>query len=132
MYDSKSVSGFISKFLSHSNQNVQGFLHKGCGIQEIERCLIEVFAGKRNISSNINENLHHGKQSSQGERIDYKKLCALSNRQEEVWNLLADEKTEQKIADTLYIGITTVKSHKKRLEKFWNYWSGEIDLFSNQ
>ncbi len=117
MYASSRVSEYLSKFLSPSNQNVQGFLHKGCGIQEIERCMIEVFAGRRYISSNINENLHFGEKSNQGDKLDYEKLNSLSNRQKDVWNLLAEGKTEQEIADTLFIGITTVKSHKKTIRE---------------
>ena len=49
-----------------------------------------------------------------------KKNINLTNREQEILNLIADGKTSQEIADTLFISIFTVNTHRQNLLKKFN------------
>jgi DNA-binding NarL/FixJ family response regulator len=64
----------------------------------ITRRLIEQFAGRRALSS-----------------AEAKKLATLSPRETEVFSLLASGKSNREIANQLFLGETTVKTHVTRI-----------------
>jgi DNA-binding NarL/FixJ family response regulator len=37
MYASKRIPDYLSKFMDSSNQTIRGFIHTGCGVEELER-----------------------------------------------------------------------------------------------
>ena len=57
LYASKSFPNYLNKFLDGSNHRICGFIHKGCGVEELEKCLKEVFAGRKFLSSCIGDYL---------------------------------------------------------------------------
>jgi DNA-binding NarL/FixJ family response regulator len=116
MYASKRISDCLSKFLDSSNQTIRGFIHKGCGIEEIERCMIDVFSGRKYLSPSVSNYMEEVENEKSNFIIDAKKLALLSKRKREVWNLLTEGKTESEIGDKLFIGIATVKTYKKEIK----------------
>jgi DNA-binding NarL/FixJ family response regulator len=116
MYASRKISDYLSKFLDSSNQTIRGFIHKGCGIQEIEHCMVEVFSGRKYISSCVSNYLNEMESEKSIFAIDYSKLASLSKREKDVWNLLTEGKTESEIGEKLFIGLATVKTYKKGIK----------------
>lgn len=116
MYASKRISDCLSKFLDSSNQTIRGFIHKGCGIQEIEHCMVEVFSGRKYISSCVSNYLNDMESEKSIFTIDSSKLASLSKREKDVWDLLTEGKTESEIGEKLFIGLATVKTYKKGIK----------------
>ena len=116
MYASKKISDCLSKFLERSNQTIRGFIHKGCGIEEIENFLVEVFSGRKYVSSCVSNCLNEVENKKNDFIIDAKKMAKLSVREKEVWNLLTEGKTESEIGEKLFIGLATVKTYKKGIK----------------
>lgn len=117
MYASKRVPEYLHKYLDSSNRVIQGFIHKGCGIGELERCFIEVFAGKKYLSNCISDYMNCSEQQSSHRVVKLDKLALLTERERDVWNTMSTGKTERQIGECLCIGIATVKTYKKRIKE---------------
>ena len=116
LYASKRFPDYLTKFLDGSNQKIRGFIHKGCGVEELERCLIEVIAGRKYLSNCIGEYLNQIDSKATHKDINLKLFSSLGNREKQVWQFLTEGKTEKEIAEKMSIGIATVKTYKKRIK----------------
>ncbi len=117
IYASKSVPEYLNYFLHGLNENVKGFIHRGCGVAELERCLIEVFAGRTYLSTNINLYLNNFEGETVEKQKMKKKLNSLSFREIEIFYSISSGKTEKLIADELNLGVNTVKTYKRRISE---------------
>jgi DNA-binding NarL/FixJ family response regulator len=116
IYASKSIPIYLNEFLDGSNQIIRGFIHKGCGIDELDKCFREVFSGKKYMSTNINVYLNKMEQEISKHIVSHEKLLSLAHREKDVWDLMTQGKTEREIGEALFIGIATVKTYKKRIK----------------
>jgi DNA-binding NarL/FixJ family response regulator len=116
IYASKRCSDYLQKYLDGSKHNIQGFIHKGCGVGELERCLRNVFEGRKYLSDNVSNYMNETEKQAIKGSFSEEKLSALANREMDVWNLLTQGRTEKEIGDYLNIGIATVKTYKKRIK----------------
>lgn len=117
LYASKRFPDYLTKFLDGSNHRIRGFIHKGCGVEELERCLIEVFAGRKYLSNCIGEYLNETDSKVSQNDIDVELYSQLGNREREVWQYLTKGKTEREIGLEMSVSIATVKTHKKRIKE---------------
>lgn len=115
IYASKREPEYLNYFLNSLNDNVKGFIHRGCGITELERCLIEVFAGRTYLSTNINSYLNNFENDTIEKQKLKKQLKSLTLREVEIFYHISSGKTEKLIANELNLGINTVKTYKRRI-----------------
>jgi DNA-binding NarL/FixJ family response regulator len=116
LYASKRFPDYLTKFLDVSNLRVRGFIHKGCGVEELERCLKEVFAGKKYLSNSIGDYLNEMDCKSTHNDVNVELFSQLGNREREVWQNLTQGKTERETAGNMNVSISTVKTYKKRIK----------------
>jgi DNA-binding NarL/FixJ family response regulator len=116
LYASKKIPAYLTKFLDGSNHRICGFIHKGCGVEELERCLIEVFAGRKYLSNCIGEYLNETDIKETYNDINEGLFSQLGNREKEVWQYLTKGKTEKETATRMNVSISTVKTYKKRIK----------------
>ena len=121
VYASKMIPDYLHKFLSGSNNAIKGFIHKGCGVMELENCLKEVFLGKKYLSGCINNYLSEIDSNETDYVVNSENITLLANREREVWNLMTQGKTERQMSDFLCIGVATVKTYKKRIKDKLNF-----------
>lgn len=121
IYASKRMPDYLQKYLDGSKHNIHGFIHKGCGIEELEKCLREVFEGKKYLSDCVSNYMNETEKLEDRNAISQEKLSVLANREMDVWNLLTQGRTEREIGAYLSIGIATVKTYKKRIKEKLNF-----------
>jgi DNA-binding NarL/FixJ family response regulator len=138
MYASKRIPDYLSKSMDSSNQTIRGFIHIGCGVEELERCMIEVFAGKKYMSGCVSEYLNEMEELPIEEKQIKAELEKLSQRQKTVLLLIAKGKTETEIADKLSVGVNTVRTYKTRITENLNlvnkkeklaYWASSMRAY---
>jgi DNA-binding NarL/FixJ family response regulator len=117
MYVSKKKPDYLPKFMDSTNRVIRGFIHKGCGIQELERCFIEVFAGRKYLSNSIGDYLNEIDSQIAKNKVPDNFMDFLAKREKEVWQHLTQGKTEREMADKMNIGISTIKTYKKRIKE---------------
>lgn len=120
MYASKRIPQYLQKYLENTTRIIYGFIHKGCGVDELEKCFSEVFAGKKYLSNCICNYLEDTDSLDiMNNVVNWDKLALLAKREKDVWKLMTQGKTEKEISSLLFIGTATVKTYKKRIkEKF--------------
>jgi DNA-binding NarL/FixJ family response regulator len=120
IYASKRTPQYLQKYLENTTRIIYGFIHKGCGVDELEKCFSEVFAGKKYLSSCICNYLKDTDSLDiMSNVVNWEKLALLAKREKDVWQLMTQGKTEREIGNLLFIGVATVKTYKKRIkEKF--------------
>ncbi len=115
IYASQFKSEYIHVFLDSANPHVIGFIHKGCGIQELENCFKEVFSGRMYVSTCLEKYVkgikHHQKKQNQRYNLDL-----LTPREREVWDCLAQGMSERQTSEQLFISEGTVKTYKQRIK----------------
>jgi len=91
-----------------------GYLHKNAGQQEIIDAIIDVMNGKKFLSQEVADLLFQT-----GEKDTLKTTNApfpkLSKREEQILQLIVNEKTTQEIAESLFIGFGTVETHRRNI-----------------
>ena len=117
VYASKLMPDYLPKFLDSSNNAIRGFIHKGCGVAELENCLREVFSGKKYMSSCISEYLNEIEEVPQEEKNIKVMMDKLSNKEREIFVLIAKGVSESEIANKLYVGVNTIRTHKYRISE---------------
>lgn len=94
-----------------------GYLPKNTTKIELQNAIHEVMKGKEYFSESIsNIILKSYIRKAQSENLpEEKDLSILSQREQEVLKLFSDGKSNQEIADILFISIRTVESHKNHI-----------------
>jgi DNA-binding NarL/FixJ family response regulator len=115
MYASKRIPDYLSKFMDGSNQTIRGFIHTGCGVEELERCMIDVFAGKKYMSGCVSGYLNEMEELPMEEKQAKDELQKLSKKEKDVLVLIAKGITETKIANKLGVGVNTIRTYKYRI-----------------
>ncbi len=115
IYASKKDPDYLRDFLLHSQQNIKGFIHKGCGLKELEICLQEVLAGRTYLSTRINEYLNSTEIDSSETKKIKDKLACLTAKEKQVLMWLSKGLTEKEVAAAMHISINTVKTYKQRI-----------------
>lgn len=121
IYASRHNSEYLKKYLDPSNKNIIAFIHTGCGVEEFEHCLVEVFGGRKYLSSCVSDYLSRVDTPGTNNIANSENVSLLANREREVWDLMTQGKTERQIGDFLCIGIATVKTYKKRIKDKLNF-----------
>jgi len=93
------------------NAGAKGFVLKNSGIQDVETAIQTVISGNNYFSQEILNRLIN----SIGEKSKTKESNELSEREEEVLFHICKGKSNQEIADTLYLSKRTVDKHRENL-----------------
>lgn len=91
-----------------------GYLHKNAGHEEIKDAIQSVLSGKKFLSEEISDSLLNLNQNEYKARPD-SPFPKLSRREEEILELILDEKTTQEISDKLFISFGTVETHRRNI-----------------
>ena len=104
---------FVSEIL---NNGAKGYILKNTGREELLKAIRTVAKGDSYFSNEVTETIMKGlmnqRKASSKNNAFYPKL---SRREKEVLKLIAQEFTTQEIADSLYISLKTVESHRSSL-----------------
>jgi DNA-binding NarL/FixJ family response regulator len=85
-----------------------GYLNKNAAPYELINAINRIMQGKKYITPEVAEKLLFGSQSKNPHEI-------LSNREFEIFKLLAAGKTITQIAEALCVALTTVSTHRSRI-----------------
>jgi DNA-binding NarL/FixJ family response regulator len=101
-----------------------GYLAKHCDFKELVQAIRVVTNGELYLSPHISEQLVHDyiKHMPEDESTVF---SMLSGREREILQLLTEGKTKRQIADTLFISVKTIDSHRQNIMTKLN-----IDNFS--
>ncbi|MDX1761109.1 MAG: response regulator transcription factor [Christiangramia sp.] len=83
-----------------------GYILKNASLKELLFAIRKVHAGETYYDPNINADSNNN---------SAEKKPLLTKRQQEILKLVGQGKTNQEIADTLFIGKTTVETHRKNM-----------------
>ena len=104
---------FVTEILKYG---AQGYILKNTGKKELINAIETVFEGQSYFSEEVTEtimkSLVHQKSGNKKSSILSPKI---SRREKEVLELIVKEHTTQEIADTLFISLKTVESHRRSL-----------------
>lgn len=104
-----------------------GYLNKECAPDEVVRAVHYVLAGKRHISPAVVEMLANGLSIPEG-KLPHE---TLSNREHQIFMLLASAKTYPEIAENLKLSVKTVSTYRNRiLEKMQLQNNAELMLYA--
>jgi two-component system, NarL family, response regulator NreC len=95
------------------NAGASGYILKNSTLKEVYRAIITVAKGDAYFDANINTN-------ALNTETKIKTKGMLTKRQIEILELIALGKTSREIADTLFIGIHTVDTHRKNMVQILN------------
>lgn len=110
MYNDES---FVSEILKHG---ALGYILKNTGKKELIRAIKQVFDGQSYFSDEVTETIMKSLVSHrQGGKPKVKQTPKISRREKEVLDLILKEHTTQEIAETLFISLKTVESHRRSL-----------------
>lgn len=87
-----------------------GYILKNSSLDEVHKAIITVHNGNTYFDANINTNRLESSPTN-------KTKGTLTKRQIEILELIAQGKTSREIADTLFIGIHTVDTHRKNMAR---------------
>ena len=104
---------FVMEILKYG---AQGYILKNTGKKELIHAIETIHAGQSYFSEEVTETIM---KSLVNQRSGTKKSSALapkiSRREKDVLELIVKEYTTQEIADTLFISLKTVESHRRSL-----------------
>jgi len=100
---------FISEML---RQGADGYLFKNTTLDEIIKAIENVFAGDQYLSEEVSKRLIS---KATGQKTNSRFIPKLTRREKEVLDLIAQENTNQEIAEKLFITISTVETHRMNL-----------------
>jgi DNA-binding NarL/FixJ family response regulator len=101
----------IRKMINHG---ADGYLLKNVDKPELIKAIKEVYKGNQYLGKNTSH-IVFNKISNQQKRQPKYTIPTLSRREKEVLELIVEEFTTQEIADTLFIGFSTVETHRRNL-----------------
>jgi len=88
------------------NAGASGYILKNSSLKELLHAIRKVHSGQPYFDPNLVVNQQAAKPESKG---------ILTGRQQEILKLIGRGKTNQEIADQLFIGKTTVETHRKNM-----------------
>ena len=104
-----------------------GYLTKAAGLDEIAVAIRSVHAGRIFIShsrpthagANLNHSIHAGENHTTSPPPASKSFArpALSTREQEVLEMLADGMTNKQVAESLFLSVKTVETYRARIMK---------------
>lgn len=100
----------ISKMV---DAGVQGYILKSTGKEELGKALSFIMDGKTFFSDGAVESFLKGK--PENETRPDKERIILTPREMEIVNCIAQEKSNEQIAETLFISPQTVETHRKNI-----------------
>jgi DNA-binding NarL/FixJ family response regulator len=104
---------FVSEIL---NNGAKGYILKNTGREELLKAIRTVAEGESYFSKDVTETIMKGlmnqRKAASKSNAFFPKL---SRREKEVLKLIAQEFTTQEIADSLFISLKTVESHRSSL-----------------
>lgn len=94
-----------------------GYILKGQGMDELVEAIKTVAMGENYFSKSVSETLmkQFTRKKNDSPSAKYKPLIQLTKREVEILKLIADEHTNQEIAEKLFISPRTVDSHRRTL-----------------
>ncbi|GGD09192.1 response regulator [Hyunsoonleella pacifica] len=92
------------------NAGASGYILKNSTLKEVYKAILTVHKGGTYFDANINTNALQSQPSNKSKGI-------LTKRQIEILELIGQGKTSREIADTLFIGIHTVDTHRKNMAR---------------
>lgn len=104
--DSKSIKRIIKN-------GATGYILKNTGTDELIEAIEHVSAGQTYFSESVKNNVMAGMAGT--EESDENQRVRLTKREVEILKLIAAEYTTNQIADTLFISLHTVESHRKNI-----------------
>jgi DNA-binding NarL/FixJ family response regulator len=115
---------FVEKAI---HAGARGYVLKESSTAEIVRAIHEVHGGRFFLSPAVTQYIVDGfvKKSSDGQ--DDSSLAALSAREREILQLLAEGVPSKEIAKKLYLSLNTVRAHKKNIMQKLEFHS-QVDL----
>ncbi|GAB1857301.1 nitrate respiration regulation response regulator NreC [Flavobacteriaceae bacterium MHTCC 0001] len=90
------------------NAGASGYILKNSSLQEVHKAIITVNNGETYFDANIDTNSLKASPSNKTKGI-------LTKRQLEILEQIGQGKTSREIADTLFIGVHTVDTHRKNM-----------------
>lgn len=94
---------------------ISGYLLKDSSGQEIIRAIRAAMKNKSIMSPSISQKVEDAFLAPQKKSTREKRYENLSNREREVFQLIAEGFSTKKIADALYISVSTVKTHRANI-----------------
>ncbi|MFH1790997.1 MAG: response regulator transcription factor [Candidatus Omnitrophota bacterium] len=103
---------FIEKALSHG---VRGYVLKDCAVQEIVTAIKEVVEGRFFLSSRISSFVVQDYVSRKRKSLKLKSSSALTPREREILQLIAEGQNSKDIASKLGLSLKTVLVHRNNI-----------------
>lgn len=91
-----------------------GYLHKNAGKDEIIEAIRDVKQGKKYLSQEISD-IIIGQEHKDDHKISNSPFPKLSRREEQILEMIIDEKTTQEISEQLFISFGTVETHRRNI-----------------
>lgn len=105
-----------STLLNMVSAGAKGFILKSGAVSELEEAIRQVNQGGTYFSKSLSGMLLSGLSASKRTDNIAKPYCpSLTNREAEILKFIADEWTNQEIADQLFISPRTVETHKRNI-----------------
>ncbi len=92
---------------------VSGYLNEGSGLEELSTALDEICAGRRYLCRTIDAGLVHKHERHAGNGTPG--IHALTPRQRQVLQLIAEGHSTRRMAERLSVGVKTVETHRAEL-----------------
>lgn len=105
--------GQVSFITSMLRNGAQGYLYKNTSEHELAEAIRTVYAGGQYLSAEVNDKLIAKATRSLPKHGQL--IPKLTRREKEVLELILSESTNQEIANTLFLSISTVETHRMNL-----------------
>jgi DNA-binding NarL/FixJ family response regulator len=91
-------------------QGAKGFLLKTADEYELVKAIETVYTGEQYIEKGLAKRIAH--ESARNRKV-YTGKSTLTEREKEILQLIVEGKTDQEIADQLFLGLNTIKFYRK-------------------
>ncbi len=115
-----SDSLFVTEMLK---SGVGGYLLKDCAFEELAGAIRSVMAGKTYLSPSISDVVVNGYLSRLPNNKENVNTGALTDREREVLQMIAEGKSTKQIALNLHISVKTVETHRRQIMNKLNIFS---------
>lgn len=105
--------GQVSFITSMLRNGAQGYLYKNTSERELAQAIRTVYAGGQYLSAEVNDKLIA--KATRSLPKNGQLIPKLTRREKEVLELILAESTNQEIANTLFLSISTVETHRMNL-----------------